>query len=153
MIYTSGSTGTPKGVAVPHRGVLRLLFGSEYASLGDDLAVPHLSSPTFDASTFEVWAPLLHGGRVVLYEEHLPTPRDLSALIARHHLTTMWLTSSLFNAVVDEGPTHLAGLQELLIGGEALSPSHVRRALDAMPTTKIINGYGPTEMRRSLGIT
>ena len=145
VIYTSGSTGTPKGVEVPHRGVLRLLFGGGYAKLGDDVVISHLSSPTFDASTFEVWAPLLHGGRCVLYPERVPTPRKLAAEIRKHGLNTMWLTSALFNAVVDEAPGFLTGLDQLLIGGEALSLNHVRRALATLPSTKIINGYGPTE--------
>ncbi len=145
VVYTSGSTGTPKGVEVPHRGVLRLLFGGEYARLDGGAVIPHLSSPTFDASTFEVWAPLLHGGRCVLYPERVPTPRNLAAAIRKHGLNTMWLTSALFNAVVDEDPALLAGLDQLLIGGEALSPNHVRRALATLPSTTIINGYGPTE--------
>jgi len=145
VVYTSGSTGIPKGVEVPHRGVLRLLFGVTYVQLDRDVVVPHLSSPTFDASTFEVWAPLLHGGRCVLYPERVPTPRALSASIRQYGLTTMWLTSALFNTVVDEDPGLLTGLSQLLIGGEALSVSHVRRALATLPTTTIINGYGPTE--------
>jgi amino acid adenylation domain-containing protein len=145
VVYTSGSTGIPKGVEVPHRGVLRLLFGVKYARIDDDVVIPHLSSPTFDASTFEVWAPLLHGGRCVLYPERVPTPRTLSAAIQQHGLTTMWLTAALFNTVVDEDPRLLTGLDQLLIGGEALSLSHVRRALATLPSTTIINGYGPTE--------
>ena len=145
VVYTSGSTGTPKGVEVPHRGVLRLLFGGTYVTLGRDVVIPHLSSPTFDASTFEVWAPLLHGGRCVLYPERVPTPRDLAAAIRHHGINTMWLTAALFNAVVDEDAGLLAGLDQLLIGGEALSIHHVRRAIAALPTTTIINGYGPTE--------
>ncbi|HET9358753.1 MAG TPA: amino acid adenylation domain-containing protein [Vicinamibacterales bacterium] len=145
VIYTSGSTGKPKGVEVPHRGVLRLLFGGDYVTLGSDVVIPHLSSPTFDASTFEVWAPLLHGGQCVLYPERVPTPLSLARAIQKHGLNTMWLTSALFNAVVDEAPGLLAGVDQLLIGGEALSLNHVQRALAALPSTTIINGYGPTE--------
>jgi amino acid adenylation domain-containing protein len=145
VMYTSGSTGTPKGVGVPHRGVIRLLFGAGYAEFGPHVVVPHLSSPTFDASTFEIWAPLLHGGRCVLHTDRVPSPQDLATAIRTHGLTTMWLTSALFNAVVDEDPGLLCGLDQLLIGGEALSPSHVRLAVAALPTTRVINGYGPTE--------
>ena len=60
-------------------------------------------------------------------------------------MTTAWLTAALFNTIVDEDVRSLAGLSQLLIGGEALSVPHVRRALEALPTTQIINGYGPTE--------
>ena len=34
-----------------------------------------------------------------------------------------------------------------MIGGEALSISHVRRALERLPATQIINGYGPRRLR------
>ena len=58
----------------------------------------------------------------------VPTPATLAALIRRHDVTTAWLTGSLFNTVIDEAPAAMAGVEELLVGGEALSPSHVRRA-------------------------
>jgi thioesterase domain-containing protein/acyl carrier protein len=60
-------------------------------------------------------------------------------------VSSLWLTASLFNAVIDEVPAALRGLRQLLIGGEALSVSHVRRALSLLPWTEIVNGYGPTE--------
>ena len=65
--------------------------------------------------------------------------------ILRHGITTTWLTSSLFNQIIDTSPEILRGLRQILTGGEALSPSHVRRALDLIPGVRIINGYGPTE--------
>jgi aspartate racemase len=55
------------------------------------------------------------------------------------------LTASLFNVVVDQAPEALSEVGQLLIGGEALSVPHVRRALSLLPSTQIINGYGPTE--------
>jgi acyl-CoA synthetase (AMP-forming)/AMP-acid ligase II len=55
------------------------------------------------------------------------------------------MTSSLFNAVVDEQPTALAPLRQLLVGGEALSVAHVRRALAQLPAVRLVNGYGPSE--------
>jgi acyl-coenzyme A synthetase/AMP-(fatty) acid ligase len=39
----------------------------------------------------------------------------------------------------------LSGLRQLLAGGDVLSPSHVMRALAALPGCQVINGYGPTE--------
>ena len=57
----------------------------------------------------------------------------------------MWLTASLFNLVLEEAPEALKDVEQLLTGGEALSVAHVRRALDLLPSTQLINGYGPTE--------
>ncbi len=143
--YTSGSQGTPKGVAIPHRAVVRLLFGADYARFGPNEVFLHLSPIAFDASTFEIWGPLLHGGCCVIHAGEDYAPSRLGELIRANRVTTLWLTSSLFNALIDEAPEILHPIKQLLTGGEALSPPHVRRALDLLPSTELVNGYGPTE--------
>jgi amino acid adenylation domain-containing protein len=145
ILFTSGSTGQPKGVEVLHRGIVRLLFGAGYASLGPGERFLHLAPLSFDASTLEIWGALLHGGEVAIFPDDLPSAASLGDAIRRHGVTTMWLNASLFNAVVDEDVTVLAPLRQLLIGGEALSIPHVERALQALPDTAVVNGYGPTE--------
>ena len=145
VMYTSGSTGTPKGIEIPHRAILRLVVGARYVDLSPDAAVLHAAPLGFDASTLEVWGPLLNGGRCVLHDEPLPTGAGLARTIRNEQVSTAWLTAALFNAVVDDDATHLRGLRQLLIGGEALSVPHVRRALQALPEVTLINGYGPTE--------
>ncbi|HYK42873.1 MAG TPA: alpha/beta fold hydrolase, partial [Thermoanaerobaculia bacterium] len=81
----------------------------------------------------------------VLFPARVPTPADLRTVIAEQRVSILWLTSSLFNVIVDKDPAALSGVGQLLIGGEALSVPHVRRLLDALPATRLINGYGPTE--------
>ena len=145
VMYTSGSTGQPKGVQIEHRSIVRLVGRPAYVRLDADTRFLHAAPLGFDASTLELWGPLLHGGSVVIYRDPVPTGRGLARAIAAHGVTSAWLTSALFNAVVDEDPRLLSGLAQLFTGGEALSPSHVRRALAALPTTELVNGYGPTE--------
>jgi amino acid adenylation domain-containing protein len=145
VMYTSGSTGRPKGVAVRHRGIMRLVFGQTYARFASDETFLQLAPPAFDAATFELWGALLHGARCVLFAGAVPTHAALSETIKRHGVTTLWLTASLFNAVIDEAPHALAGLRTLVTGGEALSPRHVARAAALLPGTRLVNGYGPTE--------
>jgi amino acid adenylation domain-containing protein len=145
VTYTSGSTGVPKGVEIPHRAVNRLVRGADYVTLGPDVAVLHAATLAFDASTFEIWGPLLNGGRCILHAEAVPTPNGLAKTIKAHGVTTAFLTTALFNAVVNEDPAHLRGIRELLVGGEALSVPHVCRAQEALPDTEILNVYGPTE--------
>ena len=145
VMYTSGSTGRPKGVEVHHRGVLRLLFGDDYVTLDSEESILHMAPISFDASTFELWGALLHGGRSVLFPDRIPTVATLGLALRTHGITTLWLTSSLYNMVIEEAPEILSGLRQLLIGGEALSLKHVRRGLNLLTCTQIINGYGPTE--------
>ena len=143
--YTSGSTGTPKGVAVIHRGVVRLLFGVSYVSLSASEKLLQAAPISFDAATFEIWGALLHGGQCVLLPAKVPTNKDLSDAIAKYKITTLWLTAALFNSIIDDHPEALLGIRQLLVGGEALSVSHILKARSALPSVQIINGYGPTE--------
>ncbi len=145
VMYTSGSTGRPKGVAVPHRAITRLLFGVSYMRFGPAEVFLPLAPITFDASTFEIWGALLHGAPCVLIPDHVPVPSDIARLVREHGVTTIWLTASLFNAFVDEAPDAFRGIRQILTGGEALSVAHIRRAQEALPDVRFINGYGPTE--------
>jgi amino acid adenylation domain-containing protein len=145
VIYTSGSTGRPKGVVVPHRAVLRLVRGADYARLGADETWLQLAPVAFDASTLELWAPLLNGGRVAIFPAELPTTEALGDFLSRHRVTSAWLTAGLFHQMVDANLPALGGLRQLLAGGDVLSVPHVRRVLEAHPHLRLVNGYGPTE--------
>lgn len=144
--YTSGSTGRPKGVAIPHRGVIRLVFGTDFTLLDGDQTWLQLAPISFDAATLEIWGALLHGGCCVLYPGNgIPDPKSLQQVIQDWRVTRMWLTAALFNTLVSEAPESLQGVTEILTGGEALSIPHIRRAQELLPQTQLINGYGPTE--------
>jgi amino acid adenylation domain-containing protein len=145
VIYTSGSTGRPKGVVVPHRAVLRLVVNADYADLGADETWLQMVPASFDVSTLEVWGPLLNGARTALYPPATPEPATIGAFIRRHRVTSAWITSALFHQVVDEDIGSLAGLRQLLSGGDVVSVPHARRVMEAHPSIRVINGYGPTE--------
>ena len=146
VMFTSGSTGKPKGVAVPHRGVVRLVRGTSFTPLDETRIFLQLAPVSFDASTLEIWGPLLNGGRCVLFPGgSVPDPELLERVIRETGVTSMWLTASLFNTIVSEQPSALASVTEVLTGGEALSVSHVRLAQKVLPNTQLVNGYGPTE--------
>ena len=145
VMFTSGSTGIPKAVCAPHRGVIRLVCDVDYVRLDSSTRFLQLAPLSFDASTLEIWGPLLNGGAVVIHAEDLPDLHTLGNTIASHKVTTAWFTAALFNRIVDTAPQILRPLREVLTGGEALSPRHVVRALSELPATTVINGYGPTE--------
>jgi len=145
IMFTSGSTGKPKGVAITHQAIVRLVCAPNYMQLDDSTCMLHMAPLGFDASTLEIWGPLLNGGICAVYTEPLPTGFDIASTIKSLGANAAWITAALFNTIVDDDPKHLTGLKQILTGGEALSVSHVRRAMQQLPQTNFINGYGPTE--------
>jgi len=144
-MYTSGSTGRPKGVVVPHRAVLRLVIDNDFAELGPEETILQLAPLSFDASTFEIWGALLNGGRLAVVSDPYPSLEKIASEIARHKVTTLWLTAGLFHLMVDHQLEGLRPLKQLLAGGDVLSPMHVTKAVRSLPGCRLINGYGPTE--------
>lgn len=145
VLYTSGSTGTPKGVVVSHRSIVRLIRNTNYVTITPQDVFLHLAPASFDASTFEIFAPLLNGARLVIAPPGELGLGALAELIEKSNVTILWLTAGLFHAMVDDKPEALRKVRQLLAGGDVLSPTHVRRALSVMENGCVINGYGPTE--------
>jgi len=146
VIYTSGSTGKPKGVAVSHRAVNRLVMNTDYVQVTSADVMAQASNVSFDAATFEIWGALLNGARLVLVpKDMLLSPQAMSTAIGRHGITTLFLTTALFNQMVEQIPAALGKLHHLLFGGEAVDPQRVRELLDKGPPKRLLHVYGPTE--------
>ncbi|ANZ40480.1 hypothetical protein BBK82_35175 [Lentzea guizhouensis] len=144
VMHTSGSTGVPKGVAVRHRDVTDLVRDRRFAGGAHNRVLLH-SAPAFDATTYELWVPLLNGGTVVVAPaEDLDADR-LRDLVTAHRLTGLWLTAGLFRVIAQDDPECLTGLREVWTGGDVVPAPAVRRVLRACPGIAVVDGYGPTE--------
>ncbi len=145
VFFTSGSTGTPKPILSPHRATTRLFgAGALHGEFGPSARMPQWAPLPWDGLTLELWSMLLTGGTSVLHEERLPSTASLRKMIG-DGVDSMWLTSSLFNLIVDEDIDAFGGLRQLWVGGERLSTAHVRRFLAHHPAIRLVNGYGPAE--------
>ncbi|MGA6168322.1 non-ribosomal peptide synthase/polyketide synthase [Amycolatopsis magusensis] len=144
VMHTSGSTGTPKGVAVRHRDVAALAADTRFRGGAHDRVLLH-SPLAFDATTYELWVPLLTGGRVVTAPDGSVDATTLRELIREHGVTAMWSTAGLFRVLAQEAPDCFAGLREVWTGGDVVPAAAVRRVLEACPGLRIVDGYGPTE--------
>jgi amino acid adenylation domain-containing protein len=145
VMYTSGSTGRPKGVMVENRAIVRLVRNTNFCHFGADEVFLQFAPVSFDASTLEIWGPLLNGGKLVMMPPQAASLEDLGRTIREHGVTTLWLTSGLFNLMVEQRLEDLRPLRQLLAGGDVLSPRHVHIVLENLPDCRLINGYGPTE--------
>ncbi|MFJ2991246.1 amino acid adenylation domain-containing protein [Pandoraea sp. NPDC087047] len=146
VMFTSGSTGTPKGVGISHRNILRLVQPNNPIPLSEDTKVLLTGSPSFDATTYEIWAPLLHGGSVAFIDKMtLLDSRKLSHSIDRFTPNTMWMTAPLFFRMIREKPDLFEAVDYLIVGGDVVSPDAVAMAQESSPGLTVVNGYGPTE--------
>ncbi|WP_338861601.1 non-ribosomal peptide synthase/polyketide synthase [Mycetohabitans rhizoxinica] len=146
VIYTSGSTGVPKGVMVHHQGVVRLVRNTDYIKVEPGAVFALASNLAFDATTFEIWAPLLNGARIeVIERETLLSPAMLSRKLKQSGVTVLFLTTALFNQMVKEKVEAFSDLHYLLFGGENADPRCVFRVLQQAKPRHLLHVYGPTE--------
>jgi amino acid adenylation domain-containing protein len=143
--FTSGSTGVPKGVPIQHRSISRLVCNARYADLNERTRVLQLAPVTFDAATFEIWGALLHGGCCVLCPPGLVRLSQVRTLLQAQGINVLFLTTALFNAIVDECPEMLQSVGTVLTGGELHSTRHMVKALAVLRPGQLVHVYGPTE--------
>lgn len=145
VFLTSGSSGRPKAVLSTHRGAVHVLEGQAFADLGPGRRMLQAAPLPWDGLTLELWGPLLNGGTAVLAGDDVDIARRLRRHVMDDGVDTVWLTASVFHALVDDDPASFSGLTQVMTGGERVSPDHVHRFRAQHPAVALTNGYGPCE--------
>jgi amino acid adenylation domain-containing protein len=146
IMFTSGSSGRPKGVLIEHRSVLSLVDGlGDYVVISTEHTMLNFSRTTFDAATFEIWGALLNGASLAIYPEVDLNMQEFASFLRDHKVDTAWLTAGLFHEIMIMDSSALHPINQLVVGGDIVSPRAFNAFLTARNGRTIINAYGPTE--------
>ena len=146
VMYTSGSTGKPKGNLITHYNISRVVKNTNYIDITEKDTVLQLSNYSFDGSTFDIYGALLNGAKLVtVNQDILLDVAELSELIKNQGITLFFVTTALFNALVDVNIDCFKTIRKVLFGGERVSVRHVAKAFEFMGPGRMIHVYGPTE--------
>ncbi|MBQ4816178.1 non-ribosomal peptide synthetase [Bacillus pumilus] len=146
IMYTSGSTGQPKGVQIEHQHIVRLACSQEKLGLTKSDRMAHTGAVSFDAITFEIFTTLLGGA--TLYPVARDTLLDIhrfEQFIQTHQITTLFLTTGLFNQLAQQRPQMFKGLTTLITGGDVINVKSAELVKQHHPALVLLNAYGPTE--------
>ncbi|MER7344922.1 amino acid adenylation domain-containing protein [Streptomyces aurantiacus] len=147
VLFTSGSTGMPKGVVISHAGIAnRVWWSVRTHRLTARDRVLQKTRIGFDAAGWEVFAPLVVGGTVVLAAPDVERdPAAMVRAVADTGTTVLQVVPSVLRLLVEQpGWEDCGALRLLFSAGEPLDAGLCARAF-RLAAPEIWNTYGPTE--------
>ena len=150
VIFTSGSTGAPKAVCVSVSGTLNRFewMWKEYPFTSSDVTC-FKTSVNFVDYIWEVFGALLKGSPLAVpLEEETKDPRLLADVIQRLNVTRLTLVPSYIRYLLEytTSSDSLKSLTHCISSGEPLSLSLAKKFLRALPSCKLLNLYGTSEI-------
>lgn len=153
VAFTSGSTGRPKGIPQSHAALSQFAhwMGTQFA-MGPGARVAQWVSPEHDPALAEVSATLVAGGTLYVVPDDVRiNPDRLVPWLAEQRITHIQTVPSfardLLDVITQTGAApKLGALSHILLMGEALPPQLVAGLARALPSARVFNLYGPTEV-------
>ncbi|MET4143128.1 amino acid adenylation domain-containing protein, partial [Pedobacter sp. UYP1] len=148
IIYTSGSTGNPKGCMLENRGIVNQLYSKiTMLQIAGGTAICHNSQLYFVGSIWQLWAPLIVGGKVILCNnEEL---KNMGTILEKANIFNTpileVIPSQLNEYLSHEKGIKLGAIKKLILTGEKLNTRFVNQCYADNNDTDIINGYGQSE--------
>ncbi len=147
VMFTSGTTGNPKAVAVEHRSVVRLVKESNFFKLQPGDVGMNIANYSFDGSVTEIFGTFLNGATLLVHEEERLTLDELASLVRKHGVNNLlFITTQLFNQLIDHQPELIRQFNKVYFGGEQASIRHIQKAIPYRKfEDSLVHVYGPTE--------
>lgn len=153
ILYTSGSTGRPKGAVFSHDALTFANHSWAQPVMGltpDDrvlVAVPLAHSLGLNGGLL---APLLSGATVVVLERF--TPEAVFAAVKKYRVTVLPAVATIFRRLLNSpafSESDFSSLR-LAVSGAAPCPWELATEWQEKTATRIVRGYGMTELFRPL---
>lgn len=143
IIYTSGSTGNPKGVKICNKSLTNYIYWAKETYVSDkEPIMPLYSSVSFDLTVTTLFLPLISGGTIAIYKN---TREEIIKIFKEDKVNMIKLTPAHL-ALVNEANMEIDNVDTLIIGGEALQTSDVKKIIkQSKKELNVFNEYGPTE--------
>lgn len=151
ILFTSGSTGKPKGVVGSHRAIInRFTWTINEFPINEGSAFCHKTSLNFIPSVWEIFGPLVCGGKLVLIkEENVKDIQKFVSTLSKYKINRIILVPSLLEQLLNYMRVEsidLSFLKLWMTSGERLSQQLVNRFFDKFPSSELVNIYGSTEI-------
>lgn len=150
-LFTSGSTGNPKAVAVSHDAVIRFISHfTDIFGITEDDRLGNQAPFDFDVSVKDIYSSIMTGAQLILIPKKLfSTPPGLLDYLCEKKVTNLtWAVSALTLVSSLKGLDYRIPdqVKRILFSGEAMPPKQLRLWQQALPHTRFVNLYGPTEI-------
>ncbi|MGM1050339.1 MAG: amino acid adenylation domain-containing protein [Bacillota bacterium] len=144
MIYTSGSTGSPKSAMIKHLSLTNYIVwaGKTYFK-SENEAMALYSSIAFDLTVTSLFAPLITGNKIVIYESD-EKEFVLYKILRGNKVTVIKLTPAHLSLLVKVDYSK-SKVKIFIVGGDDLKVSLAKLISVGFDSVDIYNEYGPTE--------